>query len=353
MTDNRQMNAHSTQLPTQAPFATLNPMVLLDAIESLGLRPDGRLLALNSYENRVWQIGMDDEASGNASLVVKVYRPERWSDTQILEEHAFVAEMVVAELPVVAPLSIHGATLHHHAGFRFAAYPKQGGRAPEFAEPKVLEWMGHLLARMHNVGAARPFVARETLGIETFGYEPRNWLLEHGVIPADLESVWMDVADATLDEVEACFERVGTFTSLRLHGDCHAGNVLWTPERISPKDEHFGGPHFVDFDDARRGPAIQDLWMLLSGEAAEMTAQLVHVLRGYRVFREFNVAELQILEALRTLRLLHYSAWLARRWNDPAFPAAFPWFDTPRYWQDRILELREQIARMQEPCLDV
>ena len=349
MTDNRRM----TTLNTPPPFAGLNPTVLLDAIESLGLQPDGRLLALNSYENRVLQIGIDDEASGNAPLVVKVYRPDRWSNGQILEEHGFVAELVAAELPVIAPLAINAATLHQHGGFRFAVYPKQGGRAPEFAEPKVLEWMGRLLARMHNVGAVRPFAARETLGIETFGYEPRNWLLEHEVIPADLESVWMDVADAALDEVEACFARAGSFTSLRLHGDCHAGNVLWTLERFGAKGERLGGPHYVDFDDARSGPAIQDLWMLLSGEQAEMALQFAHVLRGYRLFREFNLAELQLLEALRTLRLLHYSAWLARRWDDPAFPAAFPWFDTPRYWQDRILELREQIARMQEPCLAV
>ena len=338
---------------SEKPFAGLDPAVLLDAIESLGLRPDGRLLALNSYENRVWQIGIEDEDSGDAPIVVKVYRPARWSDAQILEEHSFVAEMVAAELPVIAPLSIHGATLHHHVGFRFAAYPKQGGRAPEFAEPNVLEWMGRLLARMHNVGAMRPFECREPLDINSFGYEPRNWLLEHEVIPIDLESVWMDVADAALDEVEACFERAGAMKSLRLHGDCHAGNVLWTPQRSNPKGEFHGGPHFVDFDDARSGPAIQDLWMLLSGEPDEMTAQLRHVLRGYQLFRDFDPAELQVLEALRTLRLLHYSAWLARRWNDPAFPAAFPWFDTPRYWQDRILELREQIARMQEPCLAI
>jgi Ser/Thr protein kinase RdoA (MazF antagonist) len=339
---------------TRQPFSGLDPAVLLDAVEQLGLRPDGRLLALNSYENRVWQIGIDDiDANTCAPVVVKVYRPDRWSDAQILEEHSFVSEMQAAELPVVAPLVIRGASLHHHAGFKYAIYPKQGGRSPEFAEPDVLEWMGRLLARMHNVGATRPFVAREALDIENFGYEPRNWLLEHQVIHADLESVWMDVADAAIDEVEACFDRAGPLTQLRLHGDCHAGNVLWTPQRIDQNGEMHGGPHFVDFDDARSGPAIQDLWMLLSGEADEMTAQLRHVLRGYQLFRDFDPAELQIVEALRTLRLLHYSAWLARRWNDPAFPAAFPWFDTPRYWQDRILELREQIARMQEPCLNL
>lgn len=347
MPDNLSMHADATERP----FAGLDPALLLDAIENLGLRPDGRLLALNSYENRVWQIGIDDEVSGNSPVVVKVYRPGRWSDAQIVEEHEFVAEMMAAELPVVGPLAIGGATLHHHAGFRLAVYPKQGGRAPEFAQTNVLEWMGRLLARMHNVGSCKAFSKREALDENTFGFEPRNWLLEHEAIPLELESVWMDVADAALDEVESCFKRAGTITMLRVHGDCHAGNVLWTPEGKGSKGERLGGPHFVDFDDARTGPAIQDLWMLLSGEPEEMTVQLGHVLRGYRVFRHFDPAEIHVLEALRTLRLLHYSAWLARRWNDPAFPAAFPWFDTPRYWQDRILELREQIARMQEPGL--
>ncbi len=350
MGDNRTMPSYDAQASNvpDVPFAGLDPACILDALEGLGLHPDGRLLALNSYENRVWQIGIDDAESSHAPVVVKFYRPNRWTDEQIMEEHDFVGEMTKAELPVVAPLTIVGTTLHHHGGFSFAVYPKQGGRAPEFGEPRVLEWMGRLMARLHNVGAKRPFACREALTIETFGVEPRNWLLDHEALPDELEEVWVGVADQALDEVEACFERAGTVRQLRLHGDCHAGNVLWTLESTDRQGAMQGGPHFVDFDDARSGPAMQDLWMLLSGESDEMAKQFAHVLTGYETFREFDRAELHLLEALRTLRLMHYSAWIARRWDDPAFPAAFPWFVTPRYWEDRILELREQIARMQE-----
>jgi Ser/Thr protein kinase RdoA (MazF antagonist) len=246
--------------------------------------------------------------------------------------------MVVDELPVVAPLAIRGRTLFDHKGFRFSVFPRQGGRAPEFGEPQILEWMGRLMARIHTVGAREPFAVRETLDIRSFGIEPRDWLLANRVIPEELEPVWEGVADHALDGVRDCFARAGQVQQLRLHGDCHAGNVLWTQD----------GPHFVDFDDARMGPAIQDLWMLLSGDAEEMGQQFGHVLAGYEVFREFDDRELQLVEALRTLRLIHHSAWLARRWHDPAFPAAFPWFATNRYWEERILELREQIAAMQE-----
>jgi len=319
------------------PFAGLRPERILDAVESLGYRCDGALMALNSYENRVWQIGIDD----NPPLIAKFYRPERWSDAQIAEEHAFSAAMVADELPVVAPLAIGGRTLFVHGGFRFSLFPRQGGRAPEFAEPEILEWMGRLMARLHLVGAREPFVVRETLDIQRFGIDSRDWLLANHVIPPELETVWQGVADQALEGVRHCYARAGQVAHLRLHGDCHAGNVLWTQD----------GPHFVDFDDARMGPAIQDLWMLLSGDAEEMGLQFGHVLAGYETFREFDDRELQLVEALRTLRLLHHSAWLARRWNDPAFPAAFPWFATKRYWEERILELREQIAAMQESAL--
>jgi Ser/Thr protein kinase RdoA (MazF antagonist) len=316
------------------PFSGLQPERILDALESLGYRCDGALMALNSYENRVWQIGVED----GPPLIAKFYRPGRWSDAQIAEEHAFTAAMAADELPVVTPLVIGGQTMFGHGGFRFAVFPRQGGRAPEFAEPQILEWMGRLMARIHMVGARAPFVVRETLDLRSFGIESRDWLLANRIIPPDLEAVWQGVADEALDGVRHCYARAGAVENVRLHGDCHAGNVLWTQD----------GPHFVDFDDARMGPAVQDLWMLLSGDAEEMGLQLGHVLAGYEMFREFDDRELQLVEALRTLRLMHHSAWLARRWNDPAFPAAFPWFATNRYWEERILELREQIAVMQE-----
>jgi len=316
------------------PFAGLGPERILDAVESLGFRCSGALQALNSYENRVWQIGIDEAPP----LVAKFYRPGRWSDAQIAEEHAFTAEMAAEELPVVTPRVIDGKTLFTHGGFRFALFPRQGGRAPEFDRAEVLEWMGRLMARIHVVGARRSFAQRETLDIAGFGVASRDWLSRHGAMPEELAGVWRGVADQALASVAEAFERAGAVARLRLHGDCHAGNVLWTPE----------GPHFVDFDDARMGPAIQDLWMLLSGDAEEMGRQFGHVLAGYEMFREFDDRELQLVEALRTLRLIHHSAWLARRWNDPAFPAAFPWFATRRYWEERILELREQVAAMQE-----
>lgn len=319
------------------PYAGLTPETMLDALEGAGFRCDGRLLALNSYENRVWQFGIEDAAP----VVAKFYRPQRWSDEQILEEHAFVAEMVDAELPVVAPLTIDGRTLLSHEGFRFAVYPRQGGRAPEFEQPEVLAWLGRLMARIHNVGAQHEFVHRSRLDLDSFGRDARDWLLQHDAVPESNRSVWNGVVDQALDAVAACYARAGKVATLRLHGDCHAGNVLWTPD----------GPHFVDFDDARSGPAIQDLWMLLSGEAEDMARQFDQVLEGYETFREFDVRELHLVEALRTLRLVHHSAWLARRWDDPAFPAAFPWFANARYWEERILELREQIARMQESAL--
>ncbi len=323
-----------TNAENPIPFAGLGPEAILDAVESQGFSCTGALQALNSYENRVWQIGVDE----GTPLVAKFYRPGRWSDAQIAEEHEFTAAMAAEELPVVTPLAIGGRTLFAHGGFRFALFPRQGGRAPEFDRAETLEWMGRLMARIHMVGARGDFAVRETLDVASFGTASRDWLLANRAISTDVEAVWAGLADQALDLVAASFARAGAVRNLRLHGDCHAGNVLWTAD----------GPHFVDFDDARLGPSIQDLWMLLSGEAEEMGRQFGHVLSGYEMFREFDDRELQLVEALRTLRLLHHSAWLARRWDDPAFPAAFPWFATRRYWEERILELREQIALMQE-----
>ncbi|MCK9987995.1 MAG: hypothetical protein AzoDbin1_04467 [Azoarcus sp.] len=323
------------------PFESLTPDLLLDALESVGLRPDGRMLALNSYENRVYQVGMEDALP----LIVKFYRAARWSDEAIAEEHAFVTELAAREIPVVAPLAIAGATLHHFADQRFAVFPRAGGRAPELCDPATLEWMGRFIGRIHAVGALQPYRERPTLDIATFGVEPRRYLLDHDFIPADLLAAWTSTVDQALDGVRRCFEHAGTVTHIRLHGDCHAGNVLWSESAAAP------GPQFVDFDDSRMGPAVQDLWMLLSGSREEMSRQLGDVLAGYEDFHEFSPRELHLVEALRTLRLIHYSAWIARRWNDPAFPRAFPWFNTQRYWQDRVLELREQVAAMDEPPL--
>jgi len=321
------------------PYAALTPDCVLDALDSTGLAADGRLLALNSYENRVYQMGVEDATP----VVVKFYRPERWSDEAILEEHAFVAELAAREIPVVAALELHSTTLHAHAGFRFAVYPKHGGRMPEFDRKETLRWMGRFLGRIHAVGATANFSHRPRLDIAGFGEEPRDFLLNGNWLPPDLLPAWASVIEQALQGVRYCFERAGNVRPIRLHGDCHAGNVLWTDD----------GPHFVDFDDSRMGPAMQDLWMLLSGEREAMEAQLREVLAGYEDFREFDTRELHLVEALRTLRLIHYSAWLARRWDDPAFPAAFPWFNTQHYWQERILELREQIALMDEAPLAV
>ena len=323
---------------TSPTFSILTPDCVMNALDSLGCHSDGRLLALNSYENRVYQVGMEE----GSALVAKFYRSERWTNAAILEEHAFVQELVEREIPVVPALVLGGKTLHTFEGFRFAVFPKHGGRAPELEDRSTLEWMGRFLGRIHAIGALKPFQHRPTLDIASFGVEPLVFLLTNNFIPADLVAAYRSVAEQALAGVRHCFERAGSnVRALRLHGDCHAGNVLWTDD----------GPHFVDFDDSRMGPAVQDLWMLLSGERADMARQLNDVLAGYEDFYDFDSSELHLVEALRTLRLVHYSAWLAQRWDDPAFKQAFPWFNTQHYWQDRILELREQIALMDEPPL--
>ncbi|OQS09695.1 stress response serine/threonine protein kinase YihE [Chromobacterium violaceum] len=324
-------NAHTP------PFAGLTPDAILDAVESLGLRASGSLLALNSYENRVYQVGLDDAAP----LVAKFYRPARWSDAAILEEHAFSQQLAEREIPAVPPLAFGGRTLHGHGGFRFALFERRGGRVPELDRDETLQWVGRFLGRIHALGRTDGYRHRPTLDMQSFGREPVDFVLGGDWLPPELETVYRGVAEQALQGVARCFERAGPVAQLRLHGDCHVGNLLWTD----------AGPHFVDFDDSRMGPAVQDLWMLLSGERAEQSRQLGEVLAGYEDFCEFDLRELNLLEALRTLRLLHYSAWLARRWHDPAFPAAFPWFGEPRYWEEQILALREQIALMDEPPL--
>jgi Ser/Thr protein kinase RdoA (MazF antagonist) len=316
------------------PYANLSPERVLDAVEGLGFAVDGRLLALNSYENRVYQVGLEDAAP----LIAKFYRPGRWSDAAILEEHAFCERLAELEIPVVPPLRVEGQTLHEFQGYRFSLSARRGGRAPALDDLDVLEWIGRFIGRIHAVGSVEPFRHRPTLDIASFGEEPRAYLLANAWIPAELVEAYASVSAHAIDAVRRCFERAGRVQLLRLHGDCHAGNILWTDS----------GPHFVDFDDTRMGPAVQDLWMLLSGDRGEMSEQLSRVLSGYEDFRALDLRELHLVEALRTLRLIHYSAWIARRWDDPAFPAAFTWFNTQRYWQDRVLELREQIAAMEE-----
>ena len=322
------------------PYGDLTPDLILDAVETCGWRCDGRQFALNSYENRVYQVGVED----GTALIAKFYRPQRWSNDAILEEHGFAIELAAREIPVVAPLATAGgATLHEHRGFRFALFPKRPGRAPELENPDTLRWLGRFLGRTHAVGALQPFRHRPALDIASFGEEPARFVVEHEFVPVDLETAYQTIVGDSLQRVAQCYQRAGAVRNIRLHGDCHAGNILWTD----------GGPHFVDLDDCRSGPAVQDLWMLLSGDRAAMSLQLGHVVAGYREFHDFNRGELALIEALRTLRMIHYAGWLARRWHDPAFPASFPWFNSQRYWQDQILALREQCAAMDEPPLEL
>jgi len=319
-------------------FADLGPDSILDAVESSGRVCDGRLLALNSYENRVYQVGIED----GAPLVVKFYRPGRWSDDAILEEHRFTLELAEREIPVVAPLvDGTGASLHRHGLHRFALYPRHGGRAPELDSPEHLEILGRFVGRIHAVGQVRPFEHRPTLDIESYGVVSYQFLLGEGFIPAELQLAYRTLAEDLITRIGECFRRAGNVGCIRLHGDCHPGNILWRDQ----------GPHIVDFDDARMGPAVQDLWMFLSGDRDYMTRRLGDLLAGYTEFNAFDARELHLLEALRTLRMMHYAAWIARRWDDPAFPAAFPWFAGARYWEEHILSLREQAAAMDEPAL--
>ena len=316
------------------PYSTLGPDVVVEAVEALGHRCDGRVLALNSYENRVYQVGREEAAP----VVVKFYRPGRWSTPAILEEHAFALELAAAEVPVVAPEVRDGRSLFESHGFRYAVYPRQGGRWPEFATREDRAWMGRFLGRIHAVGRTRAFRHRVRLDWRTMGVETVEWLLGQGWIPSHLESAYESVAGDAIALVEQRFDEAEPLRTLRLHGDCHPGNVLWTDD----------GPHFVDLDDCMTGPAVQDLWMLVSGRPDEMRSQLEDFLEGYQDFADFDWHELRLVEPLRTLRILNYTGWLARRWDDPAFPRAFPWFEEPKYWEQHVLDLREQIAAMEE-----
>ena len=318
-------------------FQALQPDLILSSVESLGYRTDGRLLALNSYENRVYRVGLEDEAP----LVAKFYRPGRWSEAAILEEHGITLDLAAEEIPVVAPLVHEGRTLHDNGSFRFAVYPCRPGRAPDLDDKALLRQLGRFVARIHLVGEIEDYAHRPRLDLATYGEASREYLLQAGFIPAELRDAYGTLCEHLFDGIRACFERSGTPRYLRIHGDFHPSNVLVLDEQL----------HIVDFDDTRMGPAVQDLWMFLSGDRAEQTPQLEELLTGYTEFRHFDARELHLIEALRTLRIMHYAAWLARRWQDPEFHVTFPWFDTPRYWDEHVLALREQAALMQEEPL--
>jgi len=320
------------------PYDRLTPDTVIAALESLGHLSDRRILALNSYENRVYQVGIE----GAAPLVVKFYRPGRWPEEALLEEHQFALELAEQEIPVVPPLAHAGQTLFTHQGFHFAVFERRGGRWPELGTRTEREWMGRFVGRLHMVGRRQRFRHRERISIERLGDDSRDFLLDAGWIPPHLEAAYDSLTGDLLEHIRQDFEAAGS-AAIRLHGDCHRGNVLWTD----------AGPHFVDLDDCLSGPAIQDLWMLIAGSRAEMSEQLSQLLEGYSQFSSFDYGEVSLIEGLRTLRMIHYAAWLARRWSDPAFPRAFPWFEEPRYWENHILQLREQQAALAEGPLEL
>ncbi|MEX2164481.1 MAG: serine/threonine protein kinase [Sulfuricaulis sp.] len=323
---------------TPHPYEALTPEIILDAVESYEVQCTGGLLALNSYENRVYRV----DTENNASVVAKFYRPGRWQESAILEEHRFAWQLAEHEIPVVAPLVRRdGSTCNYHGGFRFAVYPWQPGRAPELNTRADRALLGRYLGRLHRLGSAEPFRHRRRLSIEEFGHGSVHYLKQHQIVPEDLRDPFFTITEYLFPPIESAFRAADEAAWIRLHGDCHLGNILWTET----------GPHLVDFDDCLTGPAVQDLWMLLSGENDEMESQLADVLSGYTPFMEFNPVELRLIEPLRTLRMLRYMAWLAERWDDPAFPHNFPWFNTRRYWEEQILALKQQAAALDEPPL--
>lgn len=320
-------------------YTELTPETILAAIDSLGHETSGRLLALNSYENRVYRCELEQ----GGAIIAKFYRPDRWSDMAIGEEHKFSFELIEQEIPVVAPLLIKDRSLFEYQGYRYSLFPLRGGRWPDLETRDDLNWMGRFIARIHNVGGSELFQHRHQIEVNRMGNESAAFLLTNKFIPEYLIEAYRTLTADLLKEIQAAFDRCGRYKVIRLHGDCHRSNVLWTDD----------GPHFVDLDDCCNGPAIQDLWMLLSGDRREMTEQLCDLLEGYEEFASFDLKELSLVEALRSLRMMHYAAWLARRWQDSAFPLAFPWFNTTNYWEEHVLELREQLSRLHEPVLVV
>ncbi len=320
-------------------YTELTPETIITAVEACGYDCSGRMLALNSYENRVYRLDIEQ----STPIIAKFYRPDRWTSAAITEEHDFANMLAKREIPVVAPIKVKTKTLHHFNGYQYALYPLQGGRWPELEKREDRVWCGRFIARIHAAGQGALFQHRHDININRMAVEPSQYLIENNFIPDYLEVAYQTLVNDLIQQITVQFERTKTVASIRLHGDCHRSNILWTDK----------GPHFVDLDDCCNGPAVQDLWMLLSGARQEMTEQLCDLLEGYSDFAEFDPTELQLIEALRCLRMMHYAAWIAKRWHDPAFPLAFPWFNHHQYWEEHILELREQFARMQEPTLIV
>ena len=319
-------------MKNNTPYDNLHPDLILAAIESIGFQCSGSLLGLNSYENRVYQVGIEEASP----VIAKFYRPNRWSSEAILEEHAFEKTLVELDIPVVAPLITHNNTLHSFEGFRFALFPRWGGRALELDNLDQLEWMGRFIGRLHAVGAVTPYQHRPQLNVETHGYKPYQSLIEMDFIPAYLKARYSDTVETVLEKITSIYQEIGSLRYIRVHGDCHVGNILWSET----------GPHIVDLDDSEMAPAIQDIWMLLSGDNQQMQLQLHYILDGYDEFFDFDRRELRLIEPLRTLRMIQYSAWLANRWEDPAFPRHFPWFNTPHYWEEEIHNIQLQFDRL-------
>ncbi len=321
------------------PYQKLTPDLVIQAVESLGYKTDARIFGLNSYENRVYQVGVSDKRS----LVVKFYRPGRWTLDQILEEHRFSKELAALEIPVIPPITLEKQSVFEFEGFQLAVFPLFIGRPLELDNFANLLVMGRFIGRIHSVGTEACFVKRLEINIDRFAKQSREFLLDNDFIPRDLTVAYETLSQDLINKVESCFAGHGAVKKLRIHGDCHPGNILW-------KDN---APNFVDFDDTMNGPAVQDLWMMLSGSRDQKQAQLQELLKGYNEFFRFPVAELSLIESLRTLRIMNYSAWLARRWDDPAFPRNFPWFNSNRYWSEHILQLREQLSALDEPPLEI